>query len=61
VVWLQTRDEPTEPLCTPNCKVLGSRWEVKGRHQSGEITLSNVWHPQQWLFRREWLLTRNQP
>jgi 4-amino-4-deoxy-L-arabinose transferase-like glycosyltransferase len=57
VVWLQTRTESTHPLCLPHCKVLGQRWEVKGRHQSGEITLSNLWHPQQWLFRREWLLT----
>ncbi|BCO28678.1 hypothetical protein MIZ03_3588 [Rhodoferax lithotrophicus] len=57
VVWLQTRDENAEPLCTPQCTVLGQRWEVKGRHQSGEITLVNVWYPEQWLFRREWLLT----
>jgi hypothetical protein len=41
----------------PGCKVLGERWEVKGRHQSGEITLANLWYPQQWLFRREWLLS----
>jgi len=58
VVWLQTRAETTHPLCAPGCKVLGERWEVKGRHQSGEITLTNLWYPQQWLFRREWLLTR---
>jgi hypothetical protein len=57
VVWLQTRDETSQPLCAPTCTVLGSRWEVKGRHQSGEITLANVWQPQQWLFRREWLVT----
>lgn len=57
VVWLQTRDESTEPLCAPQCTVLGQRGEVKGRHQSGEITLANVWYPEQWLFRREWLLT----
>jgi 4-amino-4-deoxy-L-arabinose transferase-like glycosyltransferase len=56
VVWLQTRTETTQPLCLPHCKVLGQRWEVKGRHQSGEITLANLWYPQQWLFRREWLL-----
>jgi len=58
VVCLQTRAEPVQPLCLPACQVLGQRWEVKGRHQSGEITLSNVWQPQQWLFRREWLLAR---
>ncbi|OGB53218.1 MAG: hypothetical protein A2503_07970 [Burkholderiales bacterium RIFOXYD12_FULL_59_19] len=58
VVWLQTRDEAEHPLCAPECRVLGSRWEVKGRHQGGEITLANLWYPQQWLFRREWLVTR---
>jgi 4-amino-4-deoxy-L-arabinose transferase-like glycosyltransferase len=58
VVWLQTRAESDQPLCLPACQVLGQRWEVKGRHQSGEITLGNVWQPQQWLFRREWLLAR---
>lgn len=61
VVWLQTRDEAESPLCAPDCTVLGTRWEVKGRHQSGEITMANVWHPEQWLFRREWLLTRAKP
>lgn len=58
VVWLQTRDEVSLPLCAPGCIILGSRWEVRGRHQSGEITLANVWYPQQWLFRREWLVSR---
>lgn len=58
VVWLQTRGETLEPLCAPKCRVLGQRWEVKGRHQSGEVTLANIWFPEQWLFRREWLLTR---
>ncbi len=58
VVWLQTRAEATDqPLCVPLCTVLGQRWEVKGRHQNGEITFANVWYPEQWLFRREWLLT----
>ncbi len=55
-VWLQTRNETTEPLCVPACVVLGTRWEVKGRHQSGEINLGNLWRPQEWLFRREWLV-----
>ena len=57
VAWLQA--EPTElaPPCIPNCQVLGTRWEIKGRHRSGEITLDNVWYPQSWLFRREWLIT----
>lgn len=60
VVWLQTRAEAAQPLCAPDCVVLGERWEVKGRHRSGEINLSNLWYPQQWLFRREWLLQRAQ-
>lgn len=56
VIWLQA--DPTElaPPCAPACHVLGWRWEVKGRHQSGEIHLGNLWQPQQWLFRREWLI-----
>jgi hypothetical protein len=58
VVWLQTPSETTQPSCVPGCTVLGQRWEVKGRHQDGEINLQNIWQPQQWLFRREWLVTR---
>jgi len=61
VVWLQTRAESDQPLCLPSCSVLGARWEVKGRHQSGEITLGNIWYPQEWLFRREWLLVNATP
>jgi hypothetical protein len=57
VVWLQTSSETTQPLCAPQCTVLDTRWEVKGRHQAGEITLANLWYPQQWLFRREWLVS----
>ena len=61
VIWLQA--EPTElaPPCVPGCTVLGTRWEVKGRHQNGEINLSNLWYPQSWLFRREWLVTNELP
>jgi hypothetical protein len=58
VVWLQTRAETDQPLCAPSCTILGARWEVKGRHQSGEITLAKLWYPQQWLFRREWLVRK---
>jgi 4-amino-4-deoxy-L-arabinose transferase-like glycosyltransferase len=61
VVWLQTRAESSQPLCAPRCTVLGERWEVKGRHQSGEITLVNLWYPEQWLFRHEWLVSRAAP
>lgn len=58
VVWLQSKPTELQPPCLPNCTVLGTRWEVKGRHQSGEITLANVWYPQAWLFRPEWLVRR---
>ena len=30
---------------------------VKSRHKDGEVTLHNIWQVQDWLFRREWLLT----
>ena len=58
VVWLQALAAETSPPCLPSCTLLGTRWELKGRHRSGEITLANLWYPQQWLFRREWLLRR---
>jgi hypothetical protein len=58
VVWLQASAAETSPPCVPGCTLLGTRWELKGRHRSGEITLANLWYPQQWLFRREWLLRR---
>ena len=61
VAWLQDGSLQSQPNCLPQCKVLGSRWEVKGRHKSGEITLANVAYPEQWLFRREWLLSRKSP
>jgi 4-amino-4-deoxy-L-arabinose transferase-like glycosyltransferase len=58
VVWLQASATEANPPCAPSCTLLGTRWELKGRHRSGEITLANLWYPQQWLFRREWLLRR---
>jgi hypothetical protein len=36
--------------------VIGSRWHVKSRHKEGEVTLNNLWMPQQWLFGRELLI-----
>jgi hypothetical protein len=57
VVWLDDDSQARAPQCAPQCTVLGYRWHVKSRHKSGEVTLSNVWYPQQWLFGREWLLT----
>jgi 4-amino-4-deoxy-L-arabinose transferase-like glycosyltransferase len=56
VVWWQAEPAEASPPCAPACTVIGSRWEVKGRHQSGEITLANLWYPQTWLFRREWVV-----
>lgn len=61
VIWLQATPQELEPPCRPHCTLLGTRWEVKGRHQSGEITLANLWYPQTWLFRREWLVARALP
>ncbi len=58
VVWLQDNLDQTQPECMPQCSLLGQRWHVKSRHKSGEVTTDNIWYPQQWLFRREWLLTR---
>jgi hypothetical protein len=61
VIWLPSQASQPEPPCLPACTVLGSRWEVKGRHQSGEITVANLWYPQTWLFRREWLIKLTTP
>lgn len=61
VVWLPSQVPEEAPPCLPACQVLGTRWEVKGRHQSGEINLANLWYPQTWLFRREWLLAGGAP
>lgn len=58
VVWLQDDPNQLHPTCQPRCGVLGSRWHVKSRHKRGEVTLTNIWYPQEWLFRREWLLKR---
>jgi 4-amino-4-deoxy-L-arabinose transferase-like glycosyltransferase len=58
VAWLQADASESLPPCAPKCQVLGMRWEIKGRHQPGEITLNNLWTPQSWLFRREWLVKR---
>ncbi|MDE2416685.1 MAG: hypothetical protein KGN32_02670 [Burkholderiales bacterium] len=58
VVWLQENSDDAAPSCVPTCRVLGSRWHVKSRHKSGEVTLNNLWYPQQWLFRKEWLIVK---
>lgn len=56
VVWIQENLDQPQPSCLPQCQWLGTRWHVKSRHKSGEVTLDNVWYPQEWLFRREWLV-----
>jgi 4-amino-4-deoxy-L-arabinose transferase-like glycosyltransferase len=61
VIWLQSDLSELAPPCAPDCRVLGWRWEVKGRHRSGEINTGNVWYPDRWLFRREWLVTSALP
>lgn len=58
VVWIQSDIAETAPTCLPQCRVLGERWLLTSRHMPGEVTLANLWQPQQWLFKREWLLTR---
>lgn len=58
VVWLQDSLDQPQPSCLPRCTLLGSRWHVKSRHKAGEVTLNNLWHPNEWLFRREWLVAK---
>lgn len=58
VIWVQSSPAENAPTCLPNCSVLGSRWQLKSRHLRGEIQLDNLWYPQEWLFRREWLVAR---
>ena len=58
VVWVQADYAQIAAPCLPDCKVIATRWVVKERHRSGEITPANLWHPHTWLFNREWLLTR---
>jgi len=45
----------------PQCRLIGSRWHVKSRHKEGEVTLDNLWYPQEWLFRRQWLVVKTAP
>ena len=56
VVWQDPDVARTAPVCVPTCEVLSGRWYVKSRHRAGEVTLSNLWQPQQWLLGREWLI-----
>jgi hypothetical protein len=43
-----------QPVAT--CRVLATRWDIRSRHQSGEIRLDNLLYPAQWAFGREVLL-----
>ena len=61
VVWIQAEPTEVEPPCAPGCRVLGQRWLLKSRYLSGEVRLDNLWQPQDWLFKREWLLARAAP
>jgi hypothetical protein len=56
VVWLEGDASQTQVACLPRCEVLAQRWHVKSRHRAGEVTLSNVWQAQQWLFGKELLI-----
>jgi hypothetical protein len=56
VVWMGRDATQARPPCLPDCQVLAVRWVVRERHRPGEITLSNLWQPQAWLFTREWVL-----
>ena len=58
VVWVQSSSSESTPSCLPACSVSGQRWQLRSRPSSGEINWANLWYPQEWLFRREWLLTR---
>ena len=57
VVWRDDSNSGLQPACLPSCKILAERWHVRSRHKSGEVTLENLFHPDQWLFNREWLLS----
>lgn len=59
VIWTASHGEQTAPPCLPACRVLGERWLLTSRHAPGEVRKDNLWYPQQWLYRREWLLLRS--
>ncbi len=58
VIWIQAEPTGAEPPCAPGCRILGQRWLLKSRYLSGEVRLDNLWQPQDWLFKREWLIGR---
>ncbi len=59
VIWTASHGEQATPPCLPGCRVLGERWLLTSRHAPGEVRKDNLWYPQQWLYRREWLLVRS--
>ena len=56
VVWLEPDVAKNQVNCLPSCVVLGQRWHVKSRHRAGEVNLSLLWRPQEWLFGKELLI-----
>ncbi len=56
VIWIDKDEAQTQAQCHARCAVLAQRWHVKSRHRAGEVTLSNLWQPQEWLFAKELLL-----
>ena len=56
VMWVG-KDAPA-CVAANACTVVGTRWDVRSRHGRGEITLGNIARPQDWLFQREWLISR---
>ena len=59
MVWGPSTSDQVQAPCLPQCHVIATRWVVKERHKSGDITWGNLWYPHTWLFSREWLLTLN--
>jgi hypothetical protein len=61
VLWASPAAQATPPPCAvampARCRVLAVRWDLKSRHNSGDIRWDNLLMPQQWLLQREWLLT----
>jgi 4-amino-4-deoxy-L-arabinose transferase-like glycosyltransferase len=58
VIWIQDSAAQSQPSCIPVCSLVDQRWHVLSRHKDGDVTWQNLWFPDQWLFRHEWLLTR---
>jgi hypothetical protein len=59
VVW-QAHGTQSAPACVTEkrCQIVAQRWDIRSRHQSGEIRLDNLLQPAQWAFAREWVLVR---